>query len=46
MPERLGQSEEHRRSVLRALLWITLVAGLVFAAINFSRGLNALASLE
>ena len=46
MPERLVQSEEHRRSVLRALLWITLVAGMVFAVINFSRGLYVLAGLE
>ncbi|MEB3734861.1 hypothetical protein ULF88_13850 [Halopseudomonas pachastrellae] len=38
--------KEHRRSVLRALLGLPWWRGWWFAAINFSRGLNALASLE
>lgn len=46
MAEQLEQNQNHRRSVLRALLWITLVCGLIFAGLNTYRGLYLLAGLE
>ncbi len=46
MPEQLEQNQGHRRSVLRALLWLTLAFGLVFAGLNVARGLYLLATLE
>ncbi|MEH6491464.1 GGDEF domain-containing protein [Halopseudomonas sp.] len=46
MPEQLEQDQSHRRSVLRALLWLTLGFGLIFAGLNVVRGLYLLASLE
>ncbi|MEL0169291.1 MAG: GGDEF domain-containing protein [Pseudomonadaceae bacterium] len=46
MTERLERNVQHRRHVLRALLWITVVAGIVFALININRGVHLLAALE
>lgn len=46
MTERLERNLQHRRQVLRALLWITVIAGIVFALININRGVYLLAALE
>ncbi|MDN4501571.1 GGDEF domain-containing protein [Alteromonadaceae bacterium BrNp21-10] len=46
MISQLIQNVQHRRDVMHMLLWITSVGGIVFCAINFYRGLWALAILE
>ncbi|MEH6563920.1 MAG: GGDEF domain-containing protein [Halopseudomonas sp.] len=46
MVEQLEHNQSHRRSVLRALLWLTLLFGVIFATLNIYRGLYLLASLE
>ncbi len=46
MPKQLEQNQSHRRSVLRALLWLTFVFGLIFAGLNSYRGMYLLAGLE
>jgi len=43
MNDGLAQNQEHRRLVLKALLWIAVVGGGFFAAINFGRELWFLA---
>ncbi|AJQ95330.1 GGDEF domain-containing protein [Gynuella sunshinyii] len=42
----LEQSQQHRRDVLRLLLWITFIGGCLFSAVNVIRGLWWLAGLE
>ncbi|WP_199271680.1 GGDEF domain-containing protein [Paraglaciecola sp. L3A3] len=42
----LQQNLEYRRSVMRVLLFLTMVGGLIFAVINFYRGLWSLATIE
>lgn len=46
MAEVLESSQQHRRLVLKALLWFTLVGGVLFGSINIARGLWLLAGLE
>ena len=46
MTDSLERNLQHRRRVLRALLWMTLIAGASFALINIKRELYLLASLE
>ncbi|MBA6418412.1 GGDEF domain-containing protein [Pseudomonas neustonica] len=46
MAEQLEQDQSHRRSVLRALLWLTLLFGFTFAGLNIYRGLYLLAAIE
>ncbi|MEH6686341.1 MAG: diguanylate cyclase [Halopseudomonas sabulinigri] len=46
MAKQLEQNQSHRRSVLRALLWLTFVFGLIFAGLNSYRGMYLLAGLE
>ena len=46
MADRLERNVQHRRTVLRALLWITTIAGVVFAIINIQRDVYLLAVLE
>lgn len=46
MTQTFQQSQQHRRQVMKVLLWITVVAGCVYAFINFSRGVWLLGSLE
>ncbi|MFT2089522.1 GGDEF domain-containing protein [Paraglaciecola sp. 2405UD69-4] len=42
----LVQNVKYRRDIMRALALFTFVGGIVFAVLNFMRGLNLLASLE
>ncbi|WP_428240961.1 GGDEF domain-containing protein [Gynuella sp.] len=42
----LEQSQQHRRDVLRLLLWITFIGGCLFSVVNTIRGLWWLAGLE
>ncbi|PCC98849.1 GGDEF domain-containing protein [Halopseudomonas pelagia] len=46
MPEALETSQQHRRLVLKALLWLTVGGGLVFGAVNVGREMWLLAGLE
>ena len=46
MSARLESSQQHRRAVLKALLWISLFGGLLFGGVNAARGLWVLAGLE
>lgn len=46
MPEALESSQHHRRLVLKALLWFTVGAGLLFGVVNIGRGMWLLAGLE
>lgn len=46
MVDRLERNLQHRRQVLRALLWMTVVAGVTFAALNIQREVYLLAGLE
>jgi predicted neutral ceramidase superfamily lipid hydrolase len=46
MPEVLETSQQHRRLVLKALLWLTVWGGLVFGAVNVGREMWLLAGLE
>ena len=46
MPDHFAKNEQHRRLVLKALLWITLVGGLFFFVVNLLRDNWLLATLE
>ena len=46
MPGYFAKNEQHRRLVLRALLWITLVGGLFFSVVNLLHENWLLAGLE
>ncbi|HBX57584.1 GGDEF domain-containing protein [Pseudomonas sp. UBA2684] len=46
MPERLETNERHRRMVLKALLWTTLVGGVFFSILNTLREIWLLVVLE
>lgn len=46
MSERLETNERHRRMVLKALLWTTLVGGVFFGIVNILRDVWLLAALE
>lgn len=46
MPGHYPQNEQHRRLVLKALLWITLGGGLFFSVVNLLHGNWLLALLE
>lgn len=46
MAEALESSQQHRRSVLKALLWLTVGGGVLFGMVNIGRGIWILAGLE
>ncbi len=46
MPKQLEASEQHRRSVLKALLWLTIFGGLLFGVVNMFLELYVLSALE
>ena len=46
MPVRIVKTEQHRRQVLKALLWITLCGGLFFSVVNLLHDNWLLAMLE
>ncbi|MFN3580888.1 MAG: GGDEF domain-containing protein [Pseudomonas sp.] len=46
MSEVLEASQKHRRQVLKALLWLTIAGGCLFAGLNLARGIWLLATLE
>ena len=46
MPGYFAKNEQHRRLVLRALLWITLGGGLFFSVVNLLHENRLLAGLE
>ena len=46
MPGYFAKNEQHRRLVLRALLWITLGGGLFFSVVNLLHENWLLAGLE
>lgn len=46
MPNNLKQNYQYRRRVMRVLLFFVVVAGFIFSAVNFYRGLIPLAIME
>jgi hypothetical protein len=46
MIEGLESSQQHKRLVLKALLWTTVAGGVVFASLNIGRGIWLLAAGE
>jgi diguanylate cyclase (GGDEF)-like protein len=46
MSERLESNEYHRRRVLKALLWTTLLGGIFFGVLNIFNGVWILSALE
>lgn len=46
MPEALETSDQHRRLVFKALLWLTVGGGLIFGTVNVGREMWLLAGLE
>lgn len=46
MPAQLEANERHRRMVLKALLWTTLVGGVFFGILNLFHGIWLLSALE
>lgn len=46
MSEQLETNQQHRRMVLKALLWTTVIGGLFFSTVNVLRGIWLLAALE
>lgn len=43
---RQNPNPQHRRDIMKVLLWITMVAGGIYASINFTRGVWLLGVLE
>lgn len=46
MSEQLESNQQHRRMVLKALLWTTVIGGVFFSTVNALRGIWLLTALE